>query len=333
MRAAITAIAHFVPPQVRTSAEVAATLGVDEQWIAERTGIRERRILTEGGTSDLIIPAAEECLRRAGGPAAVDCVLVATITPDHVTPSTAATVIGRLELTGAWGYDLSAACSGFLYGLVTAAKLVEAGAARRVLVCAADRMSCVTDPTDRRTAVLLGDGAGVALVEPTSDPAAGLIDFVFRIDPAGICEVVVPAGGSRLPASEETVRKGQHFLFMSGPPVFKAAVAGMSAVAAELLARQGMTADELDWFVPHQANARILEAVAQRLDVPRDRCAINVDRYGNTSAATIPIVLSEWWHAGRLQPGHKILMCSFGAGYTIGAVYLKWSVGPGCEHA
>jgi 3-oxoacyl-[acyl-carrier-protein] synthase III len=326
MRAAITAIAHNVPPQVRTNAEVAVRLGVDEAWIEDRTGIRERRVLTDGGTSDLILPAAEECLRRAGGPADVDCVLVPTITPDHLTPSTAATVIRRLGLTSAWGYDLSAACSGFLYGLVTAAKLVESGAARRVLVCAADRMSCVTNPADRYTAILLGDGAGVALVEPTQDATVGLIDFLFRVDPAGECEVVIPAGGSRLPASAETVRDGKHCLFMSGPPVFRAAVAGMSAIASELLARQGLSVSDLDWFVPHQANGRILEAVADRLGVPPDRCAVNVDRYGNTSAATIPIVLSEWWQAGRLRPGSKILMCSFGAGYTIGAVYLKWAV-------
>jgi 3-oxoacyl-[acyl-carrier-protein] synthase-3 len=328
MRAAITAIAHHVPPLVRTNAEVATRLGVDEAWIADRTGIRERRILTDGGTSDLILPAAEECLRRAGAPAGVDCVLVPTITPDHLTPATAATVIRRLGLTDAWGYDLSAACSGFLYGLVTAAKLVETGAARRVLVCAADRMSCITDLSDRSTASLLGDGAGVALVEPTPDPAAGLIDFLFRVDPAGECEIVVPAGGSRQPASAETVRDRKHCLFMSGPSVFRAAVAGMSAVTTELLARQGLTVSELDWFVPHQANARILDAVARRLGVPPDRRAVNVDRYGNTSAATIPIVLSEWWQAGWLRPGNKILMCSFGAGYTVGAVYLKWAVRP-----
>jgi 3-oxoacyl-[acyl-carrier-protein] synthase-3 len=259
----------------------------------------------------------------------VDCDLVPTISPDHLTPATAAAVIGRLGLTAAWGCDLSAACSGFLYGLVMAAKLVEAGAARRVLVCAGDRMSCFTDPDDRRTAGLLGDGAGVALVEPTPDPDAGLIDFLLRVDAAGAGEVVLPAGGSRLPASAETVRDRKHCLYMSGPPVFRAAVAGMSGIAAELLARQGLTAGDLDWFVPHQANARILDAVADRLGVPPGRRAANVDRYGNTSAATIPILLSEWWEAGRLRPGDKVLMCSFGAGYTLGAVYLKWAVRPG----
>jgi 3-oxoacyl-[acyl-carrier-protein] synthase-3 len=260
----------------------------------------------------------------------VDCVLVATITPDHMTPSTASSLIGRLGLVNAWGYDLSAACSGFLYALVTAAKLVETGAARRVLVCAADRMSCVTNPEDRRTAILLGDGAGVALVEPTPDPTAGLVDFLFRIDPSGEGEVVIPAGGSLLPTSAETVREGKHSLFMSGPPVFKAAVAGMSAIATELLARAGLSIGELDWFVPHQANGRILDAVADRLGIPPERCAVNVDRYGNTSAATIPIVLSEWWQAGRLRPGDKIVMCSFGAGYTLGAVYLTWADITGC---
>ncbi len=329
MNAAITAVAHFVPPHVVSNVEISTRLGVTPNWIAERTGIRERRIAVEGGTSDLIVPAAEECLRRANIEAALlDCVLVTTITPDHLTPATAITVIRRLNASNAWGFDLSAACCGFLYGLVTAAKLIETGAARRVLVCAGDRMSCVTDPDDRRTAGLLGDGAGVALVEPSPDADTGLIDFVFRVDPSGETEVVIPAGGSRQPASAETVRDRKHCLFMSGPPVFRAAVAGLSSITAELLTRNGLTAGDLDWFVPHQANARILSAVAERLGILPGQLAVNVDRYGNTSAATIPIVLSEWWREGRLLRGQKIVMCSFGAGYTLGAAYLKWAVPP-----
>lgn len=328
MSVALSAVAHFVPPAIRGNAELAARLGVTEDWIVERTGIRERRI-ADGATSDLVVPAAEECLKRAGvHPTDLDCVIVATITPDHPTPATAVTVIRRLGATRAWGFDLSAACSGFLYGFVTAASLVETGAARRVLVCGADRMSCITDPDDRRTAVLLGDGAGVALVESNENPALGLIDHLFRVDPTGEQDVVVPAGGSALPASVETVRQHKHCLFLAGKPVFTAAVEGLSAITAVLMTRNGLTPENLDWLVPHQANLRILEAVADRLRLPREKVAVNVDRYGNTSAATIPIALSEWWQAGRLRRGDKIVMCSIGAGYTLGAVYLRWAANP-----
>jgi 3-oxoacyl-[acyl-carrier-protein] synthase-3 len=327
MPAVIAAIAHHVPHRVRDNAELAARLGVTEDWIVGRTGIRERRIAESGGTSELVVPAAEECLRRAGvSPADVDCVIVGTITPDHSTPATAVTVIRRLGASRAWGFDLSAACSGFLYGLVTAAKLVDAGAARRVLVAGADRMSCITDPDDRRTAVLLGDGAGVALVEAGDDPDLGLCDFSLTVDAQGADDVLVPAGGSALPATRETVAARKHCLFIAGPPVFRAAVQGLSAITAELMARNRLTPADLDWFVPHQANLRILEAVADRLAIPRDKMVVNVDRYGNTSAATIPIALSEWWRAGRLRRGDRLIMCSIGAGYTFGAVYLRWAV-------
>jgi 3-oxoacyl-[acyl-carrier-protein] synthase-3 len=327
MSAVITAVAHHVPARVVGNAELAARLGVSEGWIVVRTGIYERRIADSGGTSDLIVPAAAECLCRAGLSAAdIDCVLVATITPDHLTPATAATVIGRLGAHLAWGFDLSAACSGFLYGLVVAAQLVETGAARRVLVAGADRMSSITDPDDRRTAVLLGDGAGVALVEHGDDPAVGVQDFLLRVDPKGENEVLVPAGGSRLPATADTVAARKHCLFLAGPPVFKAAVEGLSSITAELMARNRLTPADIDWFVPHQANLRILEAVSDRLAMPRDKTAVNVERFGNTSAATIPIVLSEWHQAGRLRKGDSVILCSFGSGYTLGAAYLRWSV-------
>jgi 3-oxoacyl-[acyl-carrier-protein] synthase-3 len=323
----ITAVAHHVPPGTLGNAELAARLGVTEDWIVERCGIRERRVAVDGGTSDLVVPAAEECLRRAGLAAQdVDCVIVGTITPDHLTPATAVSVIRRLGATRAWGFDLSAACSGFLYGLVTAAQLVQTGAARRVLVVGADRMSCVTDPDDRRTAILLGDGAGVALVECSDDPAVGLRDFLLAVDPRGENEIVVPAGGSVIPATPETAAERRHCLFMSGPPVFRAAVEGLTAVAASLMTRNRLSPADVDWFVPHQANLRILTAVAERLGIPREKVVVNVDRYGNTSAATIPIALSEWHTAGRLRPGDRVLACSFGAGYTLGAVYLVWAI-------
>jgi 3-oxoacyl-[acyl-carrier-protein] synthase III len=328
MPAVITAVAHHVPTRVLGNAELAARLGVSEEWIVERTGVRERRIADSGGTSDLVVPAAEDCLRQVGLSASdIDCVIIATITPDHLTPATAATVIGRLGASRAWGFDLSAACSGFLYGLVVAVQLVETGAARRVLVAGADRMSCITDPDDRRTAVLLGDGAGVALVEPGDDPAAGLQDFLLRVDSKGADDVFVPAGGSRLPASADTVAARKHCLYLAGKPVAEAAIEGLSAISAELMARNGLTPGDIDWFVPHQANLRILEAVADRLAISREKVAVNVERFGNTSAATIPMVLSEWQQAGRLKRGERLVMCSIGAGYTFAAVYLVWAAG------
>jgi 3-oxoacyl-[acyl-carrier-protein] synthase-3 len=334
MSALISAVGHFVPPTVLSNSELASRLGVTEDWIIERTGIRERRIAERGGTSDLNIPAAEECLRRAGVPATgVDCVIVGTITPDHLTPATAVTVIRRLGALNAWGFDLSAACSGFLYGLVTAASLVESGMARRVLVCGADRMTCIGDPDDRRTAVLLGDGAGVALVERGPESALGLVDHLLRVDASGEKDVIVPAGGSVLPATADTVRQRQHCLSVAGRPVATAAVEGLSAITAELMARNGLTAQDVDWVVPHQANIRILEAMADRLRVPWEKVAVNVDRYGNTSAATIPIALSEWWQAGRLRRGDKIILSSIGAGYALGAVYLRWTASsPESDH-
>jgi 3-oxoacyl-[acyl-carrier-protein] synthase III len=326
MSALVSSVAHFVPPTTARNSDLAGRLGVTADWIVRRTGIHERRIAESGGTSDLIVPAASECLRRAGVPATdVNCVIVATITPDHLTPATAVTVIGRLGATNAWGFDLSAACSGFLYGLATAASLVESGAARRVLVCAADRMSSITDPDDLRTAALLADGAGAALVERNDDQTLGLIDYLLRVDASGEQAVVVPAGGSALPATDQTVRDRKHYLFLAGQQVFRAAVEGMTAITAELMARNGLKPEDIDWLIPHQANLRIIEAVADRLQVPRERVAVNIDRYGNTSAATIPIVLSEWWQAGRLRKGQRIVMCSIGAGYTFAALYLRWT--------
>jgi 3-oxoacyl-[acyl-carrier-protein] synthase-3 len=329
MAAAITAVAHHVPPGTVTNAVLAARLGVTEGWIIDRTGIRERRAAAGGATSDLVVPAARECLRRAGVAAAdVDCVIVGTITPDHPTPATAVTVIRHLGATRAWGFDLSAACSGFLYGLVVAAQMVETGAAGRVLVAGADRMSSMTDPDDRRTAILLGDGAGVALVERSRDPALGLRDHILTVDPRGEDEIVVPAGGSALPTTSETAAARKHCLYISGPPVFRAAVEGLTVITADLMARNRLGPADVDWFVPHQANLRIITAVAERVGVPMGRVVVNVDRYGNTSAATIPIALSEWYAAGRLRPGDRVLACSIGAGYTFGAVYLTWAVPP-----
>jgi 3-oxoacyl-[acyl-carrier-protein] synthase III len=327
MRATISAIAHYVPPDIYPNAWYEERLGIADEWIRQRSGIVERRIATSGATSDLIVPAARECLEQRGLSAAqLDCIIVATITPDHVFPATAAIVQRKLGATKAWGFDLSAACCGFIYGLVTAAKLVETGSCRYVLVCGADKMSAITNFDDRNTAMLFGDGAGVALVERSEYAELGLHDHLFRMKGEGAGQVLMPAGGSLKPASLETVTKREHCLVMEGQSIFKAAIAEMADVSAELLRRNRLTTADIDWLVPHQANYRIIEAVARRLDLGMEKVMANVDRYGNTSAATIPVCLSEWQRKGLLWRGDRLLLTSFGAGFTIGGVYLRWSL-------
>lgn len=327
MRATISSIAHYLPPEVYKNSWYEARLGIADDWIRQRTGIAERRIAKSGATSDLIIPAARECLERRGIKGSeLDCIIVATITPDHVFPSTAAIVQRDLRATNAWGYDLSAACCGFIYGLVTAAKLVETGACRYVLVCGADKMSAITNFDDQNTAMLFGDAAGVAIVERTENVDLGLLDHLLYIRGEGCDRVLMPAGGSLKPASADTVMNREHYLVMQGQSIFKAAVAEMADVSDELLRRNRMTTDDLAWLVPHQANFRIIEAVARRLEVDMNKVMVNIDRCGNTSAATIPVCLSEWQQKGLLQCGDRIILTSFGAGFTVGGVYLRWSL-------
>ncbi len=327
MHATITSIAHYVPPDIYPNAWYEQRLGIADAWIRQRTGIVERRIAASGATSDLAVPAARECLEQRGISAdEIDCIIVATITPDHVFPSTASIVQHKLGATKAWGFDLSAACCGFIYGLVTAAKMVEAGGCRRILVCGADKMSAITNFDDSGTAMLFGDAAGVALVEMADDPELGIRDHLFRMKGEGAGHVFMPAGGSVKPATLETVTNREHCLVMEGQPVFKAAVAEMADVSDELLRRNQLTTDDIAWLVPHQANYRIIEAVAKRLDLGMEKVMVNVDRYGNTSAATIPLCLSEWQREEKLHPGDGIALTSFGAGFTTGSVYLRWSM-------
>jgi 3-oxoacyl-[acyl-carrier-protein] synthase-3 len=333
-RAAITAIGHYAPPDVRDNQYFTAHLDTSDDWIIARTGIRERRFLPAGGTSDLAIPAAQRCLAmRRMDATDIDCIIVATITPDHVVPSTASIIQHRLGATRAWGFDLSAACSGFPFALSVAAALVAAQSARRVLVCAADRMTTLTNYEDRGTAVLFGDAAAAVLVERTMNPEVGIVDLECRFDGSGIEHLCVPAGGSTRPTSAETVAARQHYLVANGPAVFKAAVEGMSAIVADLLMRNALTPDRVAWLVPHQANLRIVEAVGRRLGFPRDKVMVNVDRYGNTTAATIPLCLSEWHERGHLREGDDVILVSFGAGYTMGAAYLRWGISNSVQEA
>jgi 3-oxoacyl-[acyl-carrier-protein] synthase-3 len=328
MRAGITAVAHWVPPDVVPNEWFEARLDTSDAWIRARTGIVERRFAAEGATSDLALGAARRCLEQRGlDPRAVDCIVVSTMTPDRPLPSTAAILQAKLGAAEAWGFDLSAACSGFVYALVTAAKLVESGAARCVLACGADKMSSVIDPLDRATAVLFGDGAGAVLVEPIDDDEVGVLHHVCRMDGGGEAALHIPSGGSLEPASPESVAARRHFVVQDGRTVFKAAVSGMAQVTEDLLQRAKLPLEEVTWLVPHQANRRIIEAVARRLDLPLERVVINLDRYGNTVAGTIPIALSEWHEAKRLAYGDRIVLAAFGAGFTAGAVYLRWALG------
>jgi 3-oxoacyl-[acyl-carrier-protein] synthase III len=327
MRAAITATGHYLPPDVYPNAYFERRLDTTDAWIRSRTGIAERRFASAGGTSDLIVPAACRCLDARGiSPAAIDCIIVATMTPDRLCPSTAAVVQRKLGAIHAWGFDLAAACSGFVYGLIVATKLIESGAARRVLLCGADRMSSVVNPEDRATAVLFGDGAGTVLIEPVEDESVGILDHVCHMNGEGESALHIPAGGSVEPASDASVAERRHYVVQDGPAVFKAAVMGMAEVTEEILKRNDVTVADLAWLVPHQANRRIIEAVAKRLGLGLDRVIINLDRYGNTVAATIPIALSEWNERERFAHGDRVVLSAFGAGFTAGSVYLRWAI-------
>ncbi len=329
MKAQITAIAHYVPPDVFDNNWFATFLDTSDEWIRERTGIIERRFLRSGGTSDMIIPAAEQVLEQRGISARdIDCIIVCTVTPDQFFPSTAANVQRKLGASNAWGFDLNAACSGFVYGLWVAAKLVESGGARNVLLCGADKMSSIINFSDRATCVLFGDGAGVVLIEPSDDESVGVQDAIIRMDGEGGKYLYMPAGGSLRPPSHETVANGEHYVHQDGQTVFKSAVVGMADVSAEIMQRNNLTPDDIAWLVPHQANLRIIDATARRMGLPKDKVMINIDRYGNTTAATIPICLSELYHQGKLHAGDNLILASFGAGYTWGSLWLRWSLAP-----
>jgi 3-oxoacyl-[acyl-carrier-protein] synthase-3 len=297
-----------------------------DEWIQTRTGIRERRILGKGlGTSYMAAQALESLLEQKGLNAKdIDLIIVATITPDMMYPATACLVQDSVGAKNAWGFDLSAACSGFLYALVVGSQFVETGAHKRVVVIGADKMSAVVDYTDRETCVLFGDGAGAVLLEPAED-GSGIQDFIFHIDGSGGKHLCQPGGGSLHPASHETVDKKMHYIYQEGREVFKFAVPSLVGVSVKLLERNGLTGEDIALFVPHQANKRIIDASVNRLKLPADRVLINIDRYANTTSGTIPIGLSEAVEQGRIKPRDNILLASVGGGYTWGSVLLKWA--------
>jgi 3-oxoacyl-[acyl-carrier-protein] synthase-3 len=326
-RATITAVGHYAPPKVLSNAELEKMVDTNDEWIRSRTGISERRILEHGATSDLGVGAVRAMLaHRKIDPTEIDIIIVATVTPDMFFPSTACIIQDKIGATKAWGFDLSGACSGFLYALVAGAQFIENGTASKVLIVGADKMSSITDYTDRNTCILFGDAGGAVLLEPTEDSDYGIIDQRMYCDGSGGAFLYMKGGGSLNPPSHETIDKKMHYIFQDGKAVFKVAVKGMADVSAEIMQRNNLKGDDVAWLVPHQANLRIIDATADRMGLDRSKVMINIDRYGNTTAATIPLCLSEWWLAGKLRKGQNIVLASFGAGYTWGAALVKWSI-------
>jgi 3-oxoacyl-[acyl-carrier-protein] synthase-3 len=327
MPAIITSLAHFVPPTIFKNSYFEDKIDTTDEWIRTRTGIIERRFQVEGALTDMLVPAVEQCLSERGISATeIDCVIVATITPDNVFPSAAATLQKKTGMVNAWGFDLSAACSGFLYGLITGAGLIESGAAKKVIVCGGDKMSSILNFEDRTTCILFGDGCGVVLLEKSEDSSFGIVDSILKMDGNGGEYLYMSAGGSAKPASFETVENKEHYVVQEGQTVFKSAVVGMADVAAEIMERNHLIADDISWLIPHQANLRIIDATARRMGLDSKKVIVNIEKYGNTTAGTIPICLSELYHEGKLHYGDYIVLASFGAGYTWGSILIKWGM-------
>jgi 3-oxoacyl-[acyl-carrier-protein] synthase-3 len=325
-RAKISALGAYVPPRLLTNADLEKLVDTNNDWIMDRVGIRQRHIVDKGvATSDLATEAARKALALRGmSPADVEVIIVGTVTPDMLFPATACLVQNKLGAHGAWGMDLSAACSAFLYSLQTGAQYVASGAHKRVLVIGADTMSSIIDYTDRATCVIFGDGAGAIVLEP-SDDDTGLIDFIHEVDGSGACFLNMPAGGSLNPATHETVDKRMHYVHQDGQQVFKFAVRKQTEVCEKLLARNGVKASDIDCFIPHQANRRIIMATAERLGLPLEKIIINIQDYGNTTAGTIPLAMNTAIEEGKLKKGNLVLLASVGAGFTVGATLLRWS--------
>ncbi len=325
--AKISAIGAYVPPGVLTNDDLSRMVDTNDRWIVDRTGIRERHIADSAtATSDMALEAAKAALAQRGIlPTEVNAIIVCTVTPDMMFPSTACLVQDRLGATGAWGFDLIAACSGFLYGLTVAAHLVAAGTHKYVLVIGSDTMSRIIDYTDRSTCILFGDGAGAFLVEASDDPSVGFVGYLNEIDGSGAPFLCMPAGGSRLPATAETVANHQHFVKQEGQQVFKFAVRKMAELCEGVLSKYHLSKEDVKLLIPHQANLRIINATAERLGLSKDDVIVNLDRFGNTTAATIPLATNDAMMQGRLHKGELILFAAVGAGYTAGANLWRWA--------
>ena len=321
--AAITGVEGYVPDEVVTNDDLAKFVDTSDEWITTRTGIKERRILREGGASDIAAAAVDRLLKKKGiDPLEIELVILATVTPDYPFPSTANVVCDKIGMKNAWGYDLIAACSGFIYALSTGAQFIETGRYKKVIVIGVDKMSAILDYQDRTTCVIFGDGGGAVLLEPNTE-GLGVQDAILRSDGAGRNYLLQPGGGSLNPASVETVEKRMHYVKQEGKQVFKFAVTNMAEVSAEIMAKNNLTSEDVDWLVPHQANLRIIDATADRMGLPKEKVMVNIQKYGNTTAGTLPLCL--WDYEKQLKKGDTLILSAFGGGFTWGAVYLTWA--------
>lgn len=328
IKAAITGVQGYVPDYVLTNHELETMVETNDEWITTRTGIKERRILKgeNQGTSVMAVEAVNGLLEKTNTkPEEIELLICATVTPDLVFPATANVITNKVGAKNAFGYDLGAACSGFLFALTTGAKFIESGMYKKVVIVGADKMSAIIDYTDRATCIIFGDGAGAVMLEPSTDEN-GIIDSVLKSDGSGEEFLHMKAGGSRKPATLETVQKREHFAFQEGSSVFKFAVTNMADAAAEVMQRNKLEGDDIAWLVPHQANKRIIDATARRMDIGDDKVMMNIERYGNTTAATLPLCL--WDYEPKLRKGDNIVLAAFGGGFTWGATYLKWAYDP-----
>ena len=326
--AKITAVAYHAPEKIVTNLELEKVLETSDEWIRSRTGIVQRHVAANGeATSDLAAAATEKLLRQRNISASeLDCIIVATVTPDMFFPSTACVLQDKIGAKNAWGFDLSAACAGFIFAVATAAQFVHSGAYNKVLVVGADVMTTILNPKDRNTYVLFGDAAGVVLIEPTGPGEEGILDFILRCDGSGGKHLYMPAGGSLNPATHETVGKNMHFVHQDGRAVFKSAVLGMAEASVEILKRNHISVSDVALYVPHQANLRIIDAAVDRIGLDSSRVAINIDRYANTTAATIPIGIGEAYEQRKVRKGDLVLLATFGAGFTWGSLLLRWAI-------
>lgn len=333
MRAKITGVGHYVPETKMTNADFEKLVDTNDEWIFTRTGIKERRILDKDkGTSYMAIRAAQRALDVAGvDPMEIDLILMATITPDMPVPGASFFIQEGLGAKNAWCYDLNAGCCGFITAMITGAQFIESGRYKKILVIGGDKMSAITDYTDRSTCILFGDAAGAAVLEPTENDNEGIIDFIMRSDGAGAEYLKTEAGGSLLPTSHETIDQKKHYFYQDGKTVYKHAVRDIAEVAESIVIKNGLQKEDINLLIPHQANLRIIDAAAKRLNLPSDKVVINIDRFGNSSGGTVPTAMSEAWQDGRLQKGDWILCAAFGAGFIWGSVLIKWTLDAPCK--
>ncbi|MBX2976755.1 MAG: ketoacyl-ACP synthase III [Ignavibacteriaceae bacterium] len=325
--AVITAVGMYVPDKVLDNKYFESIIDTNDEWIVTRTGIKERRILENGATSDLAAAAIEDLLKTKDiKREEIDAIIVATVTPDMFFPATACLVQDKIGAKNAWGFDLSAACSGFLFAFQVGSSLIECGTYKKVIVVGADKMSSIVDYTDRNNCILFGDGAAAVLLEPTEDKSVGLQDTILKTDGSGEAFLNMRGGGSLNPPSHETVDNKMHYLFQDGKSVYKVAVVGMADVSYEIMKRNNLTADDVAYLIPHQANLRIIDATAKRCGIPPEKVTINIDKYGNTTAATIPLCIVEYYRSGKIKKGDKLVLAAFGAGFTWGSAFYVWGV-------